>query len=193
MIGGEKGATGDQIARSGSLSRRGRRPPWGDSLGGKPIGRQVWIFDEKIDHDEQDLAKEQHLRMLRLLDYYGIVGGDQQYPLALGLVPPPELSWYQLSLRLASELDASLTTVDVPQPPKTARRWRGIDGKVLLTLIEALQENRPSRSVRWCLREVQKNNRRLARYSLNELNVRYHEAKSRFRGTKKARKQKPAS
>jgi hypothetical protein len=119
--------SGDQ-SRPRSQPRRRRRPPWGNLLGGKPIERHVWTFNKKIDRPKQDLAKEQHLRMLELVAYYGI-SGDHQYPAAIGVAPAPGLAWYHLSLRLASELDPSLTIVDAPVPSRTATRWRGLMAK----------------------------------------------------------------
>jgi hypothetical protein len=126
-------------------------------LRGKPIERQVWTFDKKIDRPEHDLDREQYLRMLELMSYYGI-RGDHQYPTAMGVAPAPGLSWYQLSLRLASELDPSLSIVDAPAPSRTATRWRGLDGQILLILVDAIKENRPSRGLRWCLKEVRRAN-----------------------------------
>ena len=110
-----------------------------------------------------------------------------------GWHPADWVPWYQLSLRLASELDRSLTIIDAPPPSKTAPRWRGADGQLLLTLVETFKEMRPNRSIRWCLKEIQKYNANLQQYSLDELNTRYHEAKRHFGGTKKTSKQKPSS
>jgi hypothetical protein len=187
----QKGDRDDQSTPRSRPMRR-RQPPWGNLLGGKPIERHLWTFDKKIDRHEQDLTKEQYRRMLSLVAYYGI-GGDHEYPAAVGVAPAPGLSWYQLSLRLASELDPSLSVVDTPPPSKTAARWRGLDGQLLLILVEAIKENRPGRGLRWCLKEVQKYNTGLTRYSLDELNTRYHEAKRFFGGTKQVRKQGHAS
>jgi hypothetical protein len=147
----------------------------------------LWTFNKKIDRNEQDLAEEQYLRMLELLRYYGI-SGNHEYPTAVGVAPAPGLAWYHLSVALASELDPSLTIVDAPTRPRTARRWRGLDGEVLVTLVETIKENRPGRSIRWCLREIQKYNGGLARYPLDQLYARYQEAKHRFRSTKLGRK-----
>jgi hypothetical protein len=185
---------GDSSERSRPRSRPGRRrqPPWGNLLGGKPIERQVWNFNQKIDRSSDDIALEQYLKMLRVKNYYGITGGDHPYPI-VGLVAPEWLPWYNLSLRLASELDDSLTIIDAPRSAKTAPRWRGLDGRVLVTLVDTLKETRPKRSIRWCLREIQKHNSDLARHSLKQLSSRYNEAKHHVDGTKQVRKTKRAS
>jgi hypothetical protein len=152
----------------------------------------VWTFDKKIDRHKHSLDNVQYLQMLRLMTFYGI-GGDHQYPAATGVAPAPGLPWYQLSLTLACELDPSLRIVDSPAPSKTTARWRGHDGQVLLILVDAIKEVRPKSGLRWCLKEVQKYNSGLARYSLDQLKARYYEAKRHFRGTKKAHKQRASS
>ena len=42
-----------------------RRPPWGNLLGGKPIERHVWHFEEKIDLGEEYVRRMQFLQMLQ--------------------------------------------------------------------------------------------------------------------------------
>jgi hypothetical protein len=175
---------------SDAKQKRRVRPPWGDLLGGKPIERHVWTFDKKI--DRQSLDKMQYLQMLRLMNFYGI-GGDHRYPGAMGVAPAPGLPWYQLSLTLACELDPSLRIIDSPAPSKTTARWRGLDGQVLLILVDVIKEVRPKSGLQWRLKEVQKYNSGLARYSLDQLKARYYEAKRHFRGTKKAHKQRASS
>ena len=93
------------------------------------------------------------------------------------------------------ELDESLKVVDTEPRPrgKTARRWRGTDGSMLLRLVDAVRETRPKRSIPWCLQEMQKRSPGLAKIPLPQLVVRYHEAKKYFRATKQARKQKHPS
>jgi hypothetical protein len=134
--------TGDQVAKAASRAQRRRRPPWGGLLGGKPIERQTWMFDERTEWDEQSLRAEQYSRMLRLKKYYGIAGGKNLYPIE-GVGPTDWLPWYELALRIASDLDESLNFVDAPPPAKTAARWRGPDGLFLVRLVDSIQENRP--------------------------------------------------
>jgi hypothetical protein len=171
----------DDQTRPRSQPRRRRRPPWGDLLGGKPIERQIWSLGRKIARKEDDLTQAQFQKMVVLKDHYGIHGGDRPAPVG-GVAPVDWVPWYQLSLRLASELDPSLTIVDTPPLSKTAPRWRGADGQLLLTLVETFKEMRPNRSIRWCLKEIQKYNANLQQYSLDELNTRYHEAQRHFGG-----------
>lgn len=191
MSSGRKDDTGGQGAKPSLQPKRRRRPPWGDLLGGKPIERQIWIFNKKIDRDEEELAEQQFQSMLLLKAHYGIVGGDYPYP-PVGVATAEWLPWYQLSLRLASELDRSLEIVDAAPPSKTAARWRGVDGKVLLRLVDIQKKIHPNHSIRRCLKEIQKRNSGLSQYSLRELNARYHDAK-RHIGTKKTPKQKLSS
>ena len=80
--------------------------------------------------------------MLRLKKYYGIAGGKNLYPIE-GVGPTDWLPWYELALRIASDLDESLNFVDAPPPAKTAARWRGPDGLFLVRLVDSIQENRP--------------------------------------------------
>jgi hypothetical protein len=186
-----KGAAGDRITKRRSQRRGQRKPPWGNLLG-KPIERQFWSFDRKIARKEDDLARAQFQKMVAL-KHYGIYGGDHPAPV-LGVAPADWVPWYQLSLRLASDLDPSLTIIDAPPPSKTTPQWRGgADGQVLLTLVETFKEMRPNRSIRWCLKAIQKYNANLQQYSLDELNRRYHEAKRHFGSAKRTRKASTAS
>jgi hypothetical protein len=187
-IRGRKGATGDQIARPRSQCKRRRRPPWGDLLGGKPIERQLWILGERTEWEEESLRAEQYSLMLRLKKHYGILGGENPAP-AEGVAPADWLPWYQLALRIASDLDESLKIVHGNPPAKTAPRWRGSDGLFLLRQVDAIRETRPKRSIPWCLQEMQKRLPGLAKIPLRQLIVRYHEAKKHFGTTEQTRKQ----
>ena len=61
----------------GSVRRKRRpRPPWDGILGGKPIERYAWNFNEKIDLGEQWVRQLQYYKMLQLKEHYGIYGGD---------------------------------------------------------------------------------------------------------------------
>jgi len=166
--------------------KRPLRPPWGNILGGKPIERQGWLFNERIDLDDEFVREQQYLKMLRLISHYQIVG-DHDYPVQG--VDAKGLAWYQLALAIASDLDNSLNVTDAQSPAKTAARWRGSEGLFLLRLVDAMRKTRPKKSVRWCLNELRKRSSGLAKMPLNQLAVRYHEAKKHFAATEKARKQ----
>jgi hypothetical protein len=172
-------ARGFPGTRSSAQQKRRVRPPWGDLLGGKPIERQCWYLNQKIDLGEEYVEDEKYRRMLRLKEHYNIQGGDD------GVAGSPDWRpWYELAVALASELDESLRLVDAKRRSKTAARWRGPDGYLLLTLVDAVQKNYPKRSIRWCLNELCK---REPEYGpLNQLVVRYYEARRFFR-TKKQR------
>jgi hypothetical protein len=88
-------------ARGERNAPRKRRPPWGGLLGGKPIKRQVWNFDERIDLGEEHVRRMQFFRMRLLKEHYNIIGGDE-YPIK-GVVAAGWLPWYQLALAIASE------------------------------------------------------------------------------------------
>ena len=195
MSRGRKGATGDRTARPRSSGKRRQRPPWGDLLGGKPIERQIWMFGDRIEWGEKSLGEEQFSRMLRLKEHYGMVGGHNPPP-TTGVAPPDWLPWYELALRIASDLDDSLKIVDVSPPVRTAARWRGPEGALLVRLVNAIRENRskPKKpSVRWCLLVLRKKSPGLTEMSPSELEARYYDAKKRFGTTKQARKQSPPS
>jgi hypothetical protein len=182
-------------ARTGRSSKRRRRPPWGNILGRVPIERRGWLFDEIIELDDNPIREEQYERMLRLKRYYGIEGGEHDPPVGVAPASVDWRPWYELALAVASELDESLKVVDTEPRPrgKTARRWRGTDGSMLLRLVDAVRETRPKRSIPWCLQEMQKRSPGLAKIPLPQLVVRYHEAKKHFRATKQAPKQKHPS
>jgi hypothetical protein len=165
--------------KEGQRKRRSR-PPWGKLLGGKPIERQV-------DLGESSLREEQHFRMRRLLHHYGIVGHVPRYPIA-GFADTGWLVWYNLALAIASDLDDSLRIIDAKPRGKTAPFWRGPEGRVLLDLVDALLRKRgPRRSIRWCLRQLQTKDRStLGQMTLDQLVVRYHEAKRYHRSTKQS-------
>ena len=162
------------------------RPPWGKLLSGKPTERHVFIRDEKIDLEEEFLRERQYWMMQALLQHYGIVGHVPLYP--KGLADRSWWCWYELALAIASELDDSVKIVDGRPPGKTAARWRGAEGAELIRLVDTLRKVRPNRSIRWCLREVQQKvlSNSYGRMPLDQLEVRYHEAKRHHRTTKQA-------
>jgi hypothetical protein len=170
--------------------RRRLRPPWGNILGGEPIEREGWLFNERIDLGDEFVREQQHVKMLRLLSHYRIVG-NHDYPVQG--VDTKGLTWYQLALAIATDLDDSLKVVDAPPPSKTAARWRGPEGLFLVRLVNAIRESRPKKSIRWCLNELRKRSSGLAKMPLSQLEVRYHEAKKHFAATERARKQKRPS
>ena len=171
----------DASARAKGKSEQSRRsrPPWGNLLGGKPIERQLWFFDKKIERAEIRLRNQQLLKMQRLKRYYGIVGGDYELPIQ-GVGPADWLPWYELALCIASDLDKSLQIIDTPKPGRTTPRWRGLEGEVLVDLVERERETHPRRSIQWCLGRVQKRIPGLARMPFRQLIARYHEAKRRY-------------
>jgi len=173
-------------ARARAIRRRKQRPPWGDILGGKPIPGAVWNFNKKVDLGDKARVW-QHARMLRLKDYYGIEGRVSSYPIS-GVVPADWLPWYQLALAIASDLDDSLKIIDPARPRKTAPRWRGLEGEIMLTLVHEIHAAFPKRPVRWCIARFQKAAPEYGRMPLDELVVRYYEAKRHHRATKRVRK-----
>jgi hypothetical protein len=175
-------------------ARRKRRPaaPWGKLLGGKPIERQGYVNNKMIDLGEYAQVM-QFVKMRTLMGHYNIEGGHETFPIR-GLASPNWLPWYQLALAIASELDDSLKVVDAKRPGKTASRWRGVDGALLLDLVDIWKMRRPKRSVRWCLDQVQKEHpEAYGQMSLKQLQVRYIEANRHHRVTKAARYKKGAS
>jgi len=174
------------------MQRRRPRPPWGRLFGGKPIERHIFVRDEKIDLGDEFLREVQYLRMHALLQHYGIVGHVPPYP--KGLADRSWWCWYELALAIASELDDSLKIVDGRPPGKTAARWRGAEGAELIRLVDTIRKVRPNRSVRWCLREVKKIfPTSHGRMPLDQLVVRYHDARQHHRTTKRGRNSEPAS
>jgi hypothetical protein len=179
-----------EVAHAAAAKRR-PRPPWGKLLGGKPTERHVFIRDEKIDLDEEFLRERQYFRMHALLQHYGIVGHVPLYP--KGLADRSWWPWYELALAIASELDDSVKIVDGPPRGKTAARWRGLEGTELIRLVDMIKRVK-NRSVRWCLREVQKMfPTSYGQMPLDQLVVRYHEARRHHRTTKRAPNSKGAS
>ena len=162
-----------------------QRPPWGKLADGKPIedfGRTYHRVKIDSENEEDHTKKEQRVqndfsqmvfnrqyqRMLEIKKHYGIVGENGWRP------------WYDLALAIASELDDSLKLIDpIPRrTDKTAPRWKGAEGKMLLDEVKMYLESRPKRSVRWCLAQFQKMApRRYGGMSLNQFVVRYAEAK----------------
>jgi len=171
-----------EVAHAAAAKRR-PRPPWGKLLGGKPIERRVLIRDDKLDLDEES-RERQYLKMQGLFHHYGIVGYVPLYP--KGLADRSWWPWYELALAIASELDDSVKIVDGRPRGKTAVRWRGLEGTELIRLVETVKrlKNRP---VQWCLREVQKMfPTSYGQMPLDQLVVRYHEARRHQRTTKRA-------
>src|SRR5271155_1866052 len=119
---------GRASARPNRSGKR-QRPPWGDILGGKPIDRQDWYLNHKLDRSEADIQREQYWRMLLLKNYYQIPGGE--HGLSVGVAPSDGIHWYVLALRIAAELDVSLNIVDAKPRGKTSPRWRGSQGRTL--------------------------------------------------------------
>ena len=137
--GGGKKHASDKVRR-----KRRPRPPWGNLLGGKPIKRHGYAFGQKIDLGEDRVRLLQHAKMLKLKRHHKIDGGDYAYPIK-GVGAAEWLPWYQLALAIASHLDDSLKIVDASPPGKTAPRWRGIEGQLLLNLVE-LVETAPAKA-----------------------------------------------
>lgn len=169
--------------------KRRPRPPWGGVLGGKPVNHSVWNlnYSKKIALRENDVRGMQYLKMLRLKQYYNITGGDFEFPIK-GVGAAEWLPWYELALAIASELDDSLKIADAPPPGKTARRWRGDQGKLLLDLVAVCQrlQPKPKGSVRWCLKRVKTSYPDFfGNIPLDQLEARYYDAK-RHHGTTKA-------
>src|SRR5262245_10910493 len=162
------------------------RPPWGKLLSGKPTERHVFIGDEKIDLEEEFLRERQYWMMQALLQHYGIVGHVPLYP--KGLADRSWWCWYKLALAIASELDDSLKIVDGLPPGKTAARWRGLEGAGLIRLVDWFRKSKPKWSVPQCVQKVQKLfPANYGRMPLDQLVVRYHEAKRHHRTTKRGR------
>jgi len=172
-------------ARERAKARRERRPrpPWGGILGGKPIPRFVWNFNKKIDLGEAAPIL-QYEKMLVLKKHYGIVGRVPSYPIA-GVGNVDWLPWYQLAVAIASELDDSLKIIDPGPRGKTAPRWRGLEGRIFLRLVDAHRAVYPHRSVRWCIDQLRKRSPEYGQIPLDQLVVRYHEAKRHHRATRR--------
>src|SRR5262249_21421239 len=181
------------MPKKGAAQQRKRRrsPPWGKSLGGKPIERHVFVQGEQIDLGDEAAREQQYFKMLLLRDHYGIGGPVPRYPVA-GLVDPSWLYWYKLALAIASELDDSLKIVDGRPPGKTAARWRGAEGAELIRLVDMLRKKNPKKSINWCLQQLQ---RRMffSRMPLDQLVVRYYEARKHHGTTKRMRNSGRAS
>jgi len=100
------------------------KPPWGELLG-RPIER--WFRRDDPRHGEaaeNDAIAERSRKMLLLKKLYGAN------------------NWYNLVLKITSELDDALTIVD-PPPRRTdekAAKWRGAEGLQFLDEFDALRE-----------------------------------------------------
>ena len=180
----------DAREKTSAKAKQSLHPPWGNILGGESIERQGWHFNSRVVLGEDYVQQEQYARMLRLMKHYQILGGDYDYPIQ-GDGPTDWLPWYSLALAIASELDESLKVIDAKPRGRTAPRWRGPEGRMLLTLVEACRVAYPGRSVRWCLEQLRKKDPGYG--PLNQLVVRYYEAKAYFSSTEQARNQEPAS
>jgi hypothetical protein len=186
-----KRAGNEAEVRAKGRGKRRLRPPWGKLLGGKPIPRFAWNFNNKIDLSEA-AQLVQHANMRRLLEYYGIKGSIPSYPIA-GVGKADWLPWYELALAIASDLDDSLRIIDPGPPGKTSPRWRGLEGLILLELVDAHRAVYPRRSVRWCIIQLRNRVREYRQMSLNQLVVRYYEAKRHHNATKRAHNRKATS
>jgi len=172
--------------------RAARRPgpPWGRLFGG-PLERHVFIHGEKIDLGDER-REMQYFRMHALLEHYGIVGHVPPYP--KGLADRSWWCWYELALAIASELDDSLEIVDGRPPGKTAARWRGAEGAELIRLVDWFRKSKPKWSIQQCVQKVQKLfPANYGRMPLDQLVVRYHEAKRHHSTTKRGRNNERAS
>ena len=185
----QRNASGGKKRAAEKMRRKRRlRPPWRNLIGGKPIERQYFYFDEKHDVDEQHVRLIQHIRMLQLIDHYKIQGAVEAYPIK-GFAPATWLPWYELALAIAKELDNSLKIVDAVPRKRTSRRWRGgAEGAKLIELVDAWKKARPGKSVSWYLEQVRKlNPNGYGRMKLPQLRVRYSEAKKYHEITKVVR------
>jgi hypothetical protein len=166
-------------------------PPWGNILGGKPIERHEFLGDKRLDLGVPLTQEIQRLKMQRLMRHYCIAGDIPALPIA-GVGDVSWWSCYQLALAIASEFDDSLKIVDGPSRRKTtAARWRGDEGAVLLEVVDGLQSRPGSArklSVRSCLRLLQTKYPFYKSMVLDDLVVRYCEAKKFHRDTKRASK-----
>jgi hypothetical protein len=138
------------------------RPLWGNILGGNPIER-CWPHNDPIyGGPEKDGLDEQFKRMCRLKEHYGISGWG----------------WYKLALALASELDRALTIVDPSPLPtgKTAKRWAGAEGKVLVMEIECMKAHHLAAGKKATVEELLAEHPRYRDMDLDSLKSRYFDA-----------------
>ena len=177
-------------ASNKARSKRRQSPPWGNLLGGKPIERCDFVGGKKLDLGDGFAQGMQYRKMRRLMHHFGIVSSFPLpvYPIA-GVADASWWPWYRLALAIASELDDSLKVVDGYPRGKTAARWRGDEGALLLELVDYHRQKRPGCSIRWYLRRLQTVPPNFyGQMPLDELVVRYHEARRHHRGTKRAPK-----
>jgi hypothetical protein len=173
--------------------RRRRKPPWGRLLGGKPIEGNAYLGPVKVELGKS-AGQQQYNRMLLLLRHYNIIiGYVPSYPIA-GVGDSGWWCWYQLALAIAAGLDDSLKIVEVKRPGKTAARWSGTEGQLLLKLVKDLRESRPKRSIDWCLGRLQKvHPKYYGQMPFKQLKARYYNAWEYHHGTKRAPKRLGAS
>ena len=142
-------------------------------LGGKPIKRQAWILGSRL--------RTWRNRAWRPSNTHGCsssrittasLAATMEYPTG-GVGHIDWLPWYEPALKIASDLDKSLKTVDAPRRGKTEARLRGSDGHVLRT-VDLIRENRPKQkcSIRWCLEQLRKKSPNLRKMPLRQLETR---------------------
>jgi hypothetical protein len=168
---------------SGTARQKRPKPPWGNFLGRKPIEGNAYVGAQKVELGE--IARlQQYNRMVLLLRHYNIVGNVPTYPIAR-VGDSGWWCWYQLALAIAAELDDSLKIVEAKRPGKTAARWSGTEGRLLLTLVKVLRDSRPHRSLDWCLHQLQKVHP-YGQIPFKQFKSRYYDAVKYHGGTKRA-------
>jgi hypothetical protein len=131
--------------------------------------------------------------MVLLLRHYNIVGHVPSYPIA-GVGDSGWWCWYQLALAIAAELDDSLKIVESKPRGKTAPRWRGDEGRLLLRMVDLSRDQKPGRGTDWYLDRLQKRYPTYyGRIAFKQLKSRYYEALKHHRGTKHAHNNRTAS
>lgn len=107
-----------------------RRPPWGEIFDG-PIERLFSIDHPKYGEMAQSDATVELVRRLSRVkeEHYGINGDTGR-------------AWLEFALKLGAELDKALTiTEPKPKPSgKTARKWAGVEGILLIENVNATWE-----------------------------------------------------
>jgi|ERR1043166_9064389 hypothetical protein len=158
----------------GSRKPRRRQRSWGDKLG-KPI--------EQIDGFYADARREQYNKMLLLKEHFKIQGERGWRP------------WYALALAIASELDDGLKIVDwVRKQGRTAPRWRGAEGIILLQHVEDFKNASNSKKLLGQLAYLQQLLPSIyGGMSRDALEKAYYEALRHHRRTPKPRQRKRAA
>jgi hypothetical protein len=89
----------------------------------------------------------------------------------------------ELALAIASDFD--LKIINAAPRGRTAPRWRGLEGSILLEFVDEYRRAYPHRSVQWCLERLQRDfPKGYGQMPRRQLGVRYHEAK-RYRDATK--------